>query len=160
MPVSRAYIAPYAVTDSSLYQALSDLANHADALEKALGVCVAASATAPVAAAAAPPAPVSWSVQAGNGHFLVQIADPAMPGVSAPLLHQLETSLDGNFDANGSVNRYTLGVGQITLDLVDPGVTKYFRLRSRQQGSNWNAWRTFSTKIGVTALASGALKTS
>lgn len=157
MPVSRAHITPYASVDANQFQAFSDLANFVDALEKAIGMRVGSQAAANSVAA---PAAVGWTVAAGNGHFLIQIADPAAAGTQAPIQHQIASSETADFSDAGGVNTYTLGVGETTRDIVDPGVTKYWRLRSRYPGSAWNGWRLYATAAGVVALAPGALKTS
>ena len=155
MPVSRAHISPYASTDTNQFQAFTDLANFMDALEKAIGTRVGgASASTPA------PAAVGWTITAAEGHYLIQIADPSGSGVQPPIQHQIASSAAADFGAAAAVNTYTLGVGETTRDIVDPGVVKYWRLQSRYQGSEWNGWRLYATAAGVVALASGALKTS
>lgn len=155
MPVSRGNINGLATQDPVSFQAFTDLANFVDALEASIGVHVGAGARQP----AAPPA-AAWSVSAANGHYLVQIANPESGSAPAPLQHQFESATAATFDANAATTTYTLGVGETTRDLVDPGVSKFFRLRSRYPGSAWNSWQLFATAAGVVALASGALKTS
>lgn len=160
MPVSRGYIAAFAADPDSddLFQALTDLANFSDALEQASGQPVNAGTGATTPA----PATASWTITAANGHFLVQITNPTPSGnaVQGPIQHQIASAVDQNWDANSQMTTYTLGVGEVTRDLVDPGVTKYWRLRSRYPGSAWNSWLTYSTTAGVVALSPGALKTS
>ena len=144
--------------DPALYRALNTLAQALDGLQTAQGISLA-SAAAAAGAAPAPPA-AGWTVTAGNGHFLVQIANPAYAGLAPALQHQVASAVNQTFDGNAATTVLTLGYGQTSLDVVDPGVTKYWRLRSRTLGSGWNAWQTYSTASGVTALASGVLKTS
>lgn len=156
MPVSRAHITPYASVDANQFQAFTDLANFVDTLEKAIGVRVGGSANN----SAAPPPAVSWTVTAGNGHFLIQIGEAGGTGTQPPIQHQIASSATADFSDAEAVTTYTLGVGETTRDIVDPGVTKYWRLQSRYPGSAWNGWRLYATAAGVVALASGALKTS
>ncbi|MHB8734376.1 MAG: hypothetical protein ACYC6M_03640 [Terriglobales bacterium] len=144
--------------DPALYRALNTLAQGMDALQAAQGVSLASGTPASGAAPAPPPA--GWIVTAGNGHFNIQISNPAYSGLAPALQHQVASAVNQNFDTNAATAVFTLGYGQTTLDVVDPGVTKYWRLRSRTLGSGWNAWQSYSTASGVTALASGALKTS
>lgn len=155
MPVSRAYIAPFAATNNSEFQAFTALANFCDALEQAIGVRIGANGSSSVP----PPPPAQWTISAANGHYLVQITNPNGSS-QAPIQHQIASSTDVNFDAQGSTTTYSLGVGETSRDIVDPGVTKYWRIQSRHPGSTWNGWRLYSTSTGVTALSSGALKTS
>lgn len=160
MPVNRTYITPLAYSNAALFQALNALANHADSLEKAVGVQIVPGTQNSVTNSASAPSAASWAITAGNGHFLIQITNPSLTGVANPVQHQIESAVDQNFDANSAVTAFTLGVGQATLDVIDPGVTKYFRLRSRLVGSGWNSWRMYATSSGVVSLTSGALKTS
>lgn len=155
MPVSRAHIASYATTDTNQFQAFTDLANFVDSLEKAIGVRVGSTAST-----TAPPAAVSWTITASEGHYLIQIGDPTGTGTQPPIQHQIASSTTADFEDAAAVNTYTLGVGETTRDFVDPGVTKYWRLQSRYPGSAWNGWRLYATSAGVVALATGALKTS
>ena len=156
MPVNRAYITPYATTDSNAYQAFTVLANFADALEQAIGVRLGANGPSNAPA----PAPVGFGVSAGNGHFLIQIDDVAASAVQPPIQHQIASSTSADFADQGAITTYTLGLGETTRDIVDPGVTKFWRLRSRSAGSAWNAWQLYSTAAGVVALSSGTLATS
>jgi hypothetical protein len=160
MPVDRAYISPLLTSADpevrNIGQAAQTLANQSDAIEKASGLSiqVGGKATAANAAVTAPPAS-SAKVTAGSGHFLVQIA---APGSNTPMVqHQLRSATDSGFGQNVTI--YTLGFGQLTLDVVDPGVTKYWALRSQLQGSTWNAWALISGPLSG-AFTSGALKTS
>lgn len=159
MPVDRAYITPYAITDSDLYQALTQLANFSDALESAAGIQVGPGRTSSSAPA---PAAASWQIEAANGHYLIQIVNPvpAGNGLQAALQSQVASATSLAFDANSATTTYTLGIGQTTLDVIDPNVAKYWRLRSRYAGSGWNAWLTYANASGVAALNAGALKTS
>lgn len=159
MPVDRSYIQPLATDPDpgqrNLYQALTALANFGDTLEKAAGIRAtggsgAGQAGAPAAAAAA--------ITAAQGHYVVQMTNPA--SAPAPVQHQLQAATSLHFDADSATNTYTLGLGQLSLDLVDPNETRYWRWRSRYQGSGWNAWRTYATASGVVALNAGALRTS
>ncbi|HUX66399.1 MAG TPA: hypothetical protein VMV31_02805 [Terriglobales bacterium] len=154
MPVDRSYIAPYAATDSQAYQALTALANFSDALEKAAGVRVGSAA----AQAPAPPQ-ASWTIAASQGHYMLQIVNPTSSG-SASIQHQVRSATDQNFNANSAVSTFTLGLGQTTLDVVDPNLSKYWQLRSRLQGSAWNNWLTYANAGGVVALNAGVLRTS
>ena len=155
MPVDRSYIAQFAYdpAQTDLYQALTQLANFSDTLEQKAGIRVSATgSTAPA------PAASQWAIAAAAGHYLIQITPPA--AATAPVQHQLRSALDQNFDANSSVFTYTLGLGENTLDLVDPNETRYWQMRSRYQGSGWNNWLSYATAAGVVALNAGALRTS
>ncbi|HXR96989.1 MAG TPA: hypothetical protein VN709_04015 [Terriglobales bacterium] len=158
MPVSRAYIAPFATSDGNQFQAFTDLANFVDALEAAIGVRLGSGARASA------PAPASWTITAADGHVLIQISNPTGSGVQpAPqpmVQHQIASSASQTFDPSAGTTTYTLGMGETTRDIVDPGVTKYWRLQSRLAGSAWNGWRMYATSAGVVPVATGALKIS
>lgn len=156
MPVSRANILPLAGPFTMQFQALMDLANFADSLEQAIGARVGAGAGVQTAA---PPAS-AWTITAENGHYRIELIPPSATSLLPPVQHQIACANDRNFDANSSSIIYTLGLGETSRDIVDPGTTRYWRLRSRFPGSDWNAWRLYTTADGVTALSSGALKTS
>ncbi len=156
MPVNRANFAPFAVSDSSQFQAFTDLANFADALERAAGVRIGANGASNTPA----PAPATWTVSALNGHFVVQVTDQPSSATQPPVQHQIASSTSINFDNLAGITTYTLGLGETTRDIVDPGVTKYWRLQSRYPGSAWNGWRLYATSSGVAALSSGPLKTA
>ncbi|HEY7839188.1 MAG TPA: hypothetical protein VIC54_11385 [Terriglobales bacterium] len=117
MPVSRAHISPYASTDTNQFQAFTDLANFMDALEKAIGTRVGGTSASTPA-----PAAVRWTITAAESHYLIQIADPSGSGVQPPIQHQIASSTAADFGAADAVNTYTLGVGETTRDIVDPGV--------------------------------------
>lgn len=155
MPVDRSHINGFATGNSSLYQALTALANHADALEKAVGVQVTGGKSS--ALLGAPPM-ASWTITAANGHFVVQITNP--DSAAAAIQHQIRASVSSAFDAASGVATYTLGLGETTRDVVDPNASKYWQIRSRYQGSSWTGWRTYATASGVVALNAGPLKTS
>jgi hypothetical protein len=74
--------------------------------------------------------------------------------------HQIASSTSQTFDPSAGATTYTLGMGETTRDIVDPGVTKYWRLQSRLAGSAWNGWRMYTTSAGVAPVATGALKIS
>ncbi|HEY7855887.1 MAG TPA: hypothetical protein VIC32_05540 [Terriglobales bacterium] len=166
MPVSRAYIAPFASSngsnDGNQFQAFTDLANFVDALEAAIGIRLGSGARASAPAAA------SWTITAANGHFLIQISSPtgsgarpaAQPTMQPMVQHQIASSTSQTFDPSAGATTYTLGMGETTRDIVDPGVTKYWRLQSRLAGSAWNGWRMYTTSAGVVPVATGALKIS
>ncbi|TAN23905.1 MAG: hypothetical protein EPN33_03560 [Acidobacteria bacterium] len=155
MPINRSYINGFAVSNPLLFQALSTLANQSDALERATGVVLGA----PSGGAAAPaPPPAHWLITANQGHFVIQITTPA--NATAPVQHQIRSALNQSFNLQASVNIYTLGYGECTRDIVDPNETRYWQLRSRYQGSSWNAWAAYATSYGVVALNAGALRTS
>lgn len=160
MPVSRAYIAPLLTSGDpavrSIGQAATDLANQSDAIESAAGLAIQVGAKSTAASPSVnAPAATSMTVTVANGHFLVQIAAPSS---NTPILqHQLRSATDSGFSQNVTV--YTLGFGQLTLDVVDPAVTKYWALRSQVQGSTWNQWSLLSGPNGG-AFTSGPLKTS
>jgi hypothetical protein len=158
MPVDRSYIASFAYDPASLalFQALTQLANFSDALEAAAGVRVGAGG-GPSAAPA--PAPASWTIAAAQGHFLVAITNPASAG-STPLQHEIQSAASTLFDANSAVSDYVLGLGQTTVDIINPNLTLYWRLRSRTPGSAWNSWLLYANASGVAALNAGALRTS
>lgn len=156
MPVNRSYINGFAVSNPLLFQALSMLANQSDALERATGLVLGAPSAGSTAAPAPPPA--QWLITASEGHFVIQITTPA--GASAPVQHQIRSALNQSFNLQASVNLYTLGCGECTRDLVDPNETRYWQIRSRYQGSDWNAWAAYATSYGVVALNAGDLRTS
>ncbi len=158
MPVDRSYIAQFAYdpANNALFQALTQLANFSDALEQAAGVRVGAGGGT---AAAPAPAAASWTIAAAQGHFLIAIANPAAAGTT-PLQHEIQSAASTLFDANSSVNDYVLGLGQATVDIIDPNTTLFWRLRSRTPGSVWNSWRLYADAGGVAALNAGALRTS
>ncbi|MGH9475436.1 MAG: hypothetical protein ACRD1C_03785 [Terriglobales bacterium] len=156
MPVNRAYITPYAISDVNLYQAFVALANQSDALELASGLVLGAPQGSQ-ASAAAPPA-ASWTIAASQGHFVIQITNP--PSATAPVQHQIRSALDQNFNANSSMAAFTLGLGETTRDIVDPNETRYWQIRSRYQGSSWNSWSSYATSYGVVGLNAGVLRTS
>lgn len=155
MPVNRAYINGFATANGPLYQALSALANQSDALEKAAGLVLGTSSGSQASSPA--PAAAQWTITARNGHFLVQITNPA--SATAPVQHQVRSGLNQNFDANASVASYTLGFGQTTLDVIDPNEARFWQIQSRYQGSAWNGWSTYTGPSGAMALNAGALKT-
>lgn len=156
MPVNRSYINGFAVSNPPLFQALSTLANQSDALERATGVVLGAPAASSTAAPAPPPA--QWLITAAEGHFVIQITTPA--NATATVQHQLRSALNQSFNLQASVNIYTLGYGECTRDIVDPNETRYWQLRSRYQGSSWNAWAAYATSYGVVALNAGDLRTA
>lgn len=156
MPVNRSYINGFAVSNPPLFQALSTLANQSDALERAAGVVLGGPAAGSAAAPAPPPA--QWLITASEGHFVIQITPPA--GATAPMQHQLRSALNQSFNLHASVNAYTLGLGECTRDIVDPNETRYWQIRSRYQGSDWNSWSAYATSYGVVALNAGDLRTS
>jgi len=155
MPVDRSYIQPFAQRDSGAFLALTALANHADALEAAVGVRVGA--TGSVARPPAPPA-ASWTITASQGHYVIEISAP--DAATSPVQHQLRSATSELFDANSATSTYTLGLGEGTRDIVDPNFAKFWQIRSRYQGSAWNSWRSYTTAAGVAALNAGALRTS
>lgn len=156
MPVNRAYINGFATSNAALYQALTALANQADALERTAGVTLGTPGGSQAATAA--PAAAQWTITASQGHYVVQITNPA--AATAAIQHQIRSALDENFNANSTMATFTLGLGEGTRDIVDPNETRYWQLRSRYQGSNWNSWRSYATTAGVVALNAGALRTS
>ncbi|MGH9482514.1 MAG: hypothetical protein ACRD1L_10545 [Terriglobales bacterium] len=157
MPVDRAYITPYATSDSDLYQALAGLASFSDGLEQAAGVRGGRAGSAAQTQAAAPPA-ASWAITASQGHYLIEITNPA--SATAPLQHQLQSASNTNFDTNSATTTVTLGLGQTSLDVINPNVSLYWRIRSRFQGSTWNTWLLYANAAGVVALNAGVLRTS
>lgn len=156
VPVSRTNILPLAGPFTMQFQALMDLANFADSLEQAIGARLGAGA----ATQAAAPLASDWAITALNGHYFIEITPPAGSSLLPPVQHQIACANDQTFDVNSSSVVYTLGLGETSRDIVDPGATRYWRLRSRFPGSGWNAWRMYATAAGVTALNSGTLKTS
>lgn len=156
MPVNRAYINGYATLDSDLYQALTALANQCDAIERAAGVVLGAPQGSQ--AALAPPPAAQWTITTAQGHYVIQIVNPA--AAAAPIQHQIRSGLDQNFNANSDVATFTLGLGEATRDIVDPNETRYWQIRSRYQGSSWNPWASYATSYGVVSLNAGALRTS
>lgn len=156
MPVNREWIEPYAAERPDLYQALTSLADQSDAIEAAAGLLIPATGQAQ---AATPGPPQAFSVTAASGHFAVAITPPA--NTPPPLIqYQLQSGLDQNWNSASGVATYTLGFGAQTLDVVDPGVTKYWRARWRSVGSAWSGWQTYSGSQGVVALSSGNLATT
>lgn len=162
MAVSRIYIEKLRLSRDehmqTVYQALSSIADGIDQVHSAIGIQPVPGSGSGTAHPA--PAPVQFSVTAGNGHFIVTVTNPTVSGIQVPLQHELQSAKDTNFNANSSVTTYTLGVNQLSLDVVDPGVTKYWRIRSRYQGSGWNQWQFYSNSSGIVSLSSGTLKTS
>lgn len=156
MPVSRGWINQLLQPNPVAWRAATDLANHADAMEKSLGLAIVSGQQTNGAVLPPPPAPDSWTILAANGHFVATIAPPSGVWVQ----YELQSATDRNFDANSNVSTYTLGLGAASLDVVDPGVTKFWRARWRSLGSSWSGWRDYATASGVSALSSGALKTS
>lgn len=158
MPVNRAFIEQFAYSEDQntidLFQALTQLANFSDALESATGVNLSPSSSSQSAAAAAP-ASGTWSVTGASGQFTVQLTPD--PSVTAPVQYQIQSAVDQNFDANSSVQSFTLGFGQQTLTIVDPGSTKFFRMQCRTQGSGWSTWLMYADATGVTAVVAGSL---
>jgi hypothetical protein len=154
MPVDTSYITPLASDPSTvnLYQAFTTFAQFMNSLENAVGVNAGSKTSVQSAAA---PKQASWKITAaGNGHFVIQITNPSG---TAPIQHQIASATDQSFDANSNSTMFTLGFGQTTLDIVDPHVTKYFRIQSRTAGSAWNSWLIYANASGVVSLASGAL---
>jgi len=154
MPVNRAYISGYAVSDTQAYQALTALADFSDRLEQSMGVLVG---TGTAATLPAPPA-AQLTIAASEGHYVVQITNPS--SATAPVQHELRSSSDLNFNVNSSLATFTLGLGQTSLDVVDPNVPRYWQIRSRYQGSAWTGWRTYANSNGVQALNAGVLRTA
>ncbi|MGH8115525.1 MAG: hypothetical protein ACREPS_10810, partial [Rhodanobacteraceae bacterium] len=109
-------------------------------------------------ASMAAPSTAQWTIAVSQGHYVVQITNPA--SAAAPVQHQIRSSLDQNFNANSSMVTFTLGLGEATRDIVDPNESRYWQIRSRFQGSNWNSWASYATAYGVVALNAGALRTS
>jgi hypothetical protein len=163
MPVDRSYIMQFAYDPAqvNLFQALSSLANFSDGLEQAAGVTVGASSTSTQAQTPAP-AQATWTIAAANGHYMISITNPTVSGqTTQPLIqHTVRSALDQNFNANSSMNTYSLGFGQISIDVIDPNETRYWQIQSRYPGSNWNNWLTYSTSAGVVALNAGNLVTT
>lgn len=160
MPVSRGWINQLLQADPVAWRATTDLANHADALEQSLGVEVLSGQQAGAALRPAPPAPSAWTIAAGSGHFAVALTPPSGAPQSRWIQYELQSATDTNFNANSNVSTFTLGLGATTLDVVDPGVTKFWRARWRTLGSSWSGWRNYASAGGVVALSSGPLKTS
>lgn len=159
MPVDRSYIQPLATDPDpgqrNLYQALTALANFGDTLEKAAGVSATGGSGAAQAAA---PAQATAAITAAQGHYVVQMTNPQ--NAAAAIQHQLQSAISQNFDANSATNTFTLGLGALSLDMVDPNENRYWRWRSRYQGSAWNPWRAYATAAGIVALNAGVLRTS
>lgn len=155
MPVSRGWINQLLQSDPTTWRATTDLANHADALEETVGVRILSGQQPQVSGAPVPPAPVAWSITASNGHFSIAFTPP--PGAWIQI--DLQSATDTNFNAHSNVSTFTLGLGAVSLDVVDPGTTKYWRARWRSLGSAWSGWRMYSASNGVVALSSGPLKT-
>lgn len=153
MPVDRQWIDGYAVDRPDLYQALTSLADASDAMESAAGLSLGTQAQqAPV-----PAAPSQFAVTAANGHFVLTVSPPAPPPM---VQYEAQSAVDQNWGSGSQISDFLLGFGQGSLDVVDPGATKFWRLRWRAAGSAWSKWLTYSNSQGVVALSSGNLVTT
>jgi hypothetical protein len=150
--------------------ALSDLYSKMGRLPLALVDGVGSQTPGPI------PPPAQFAVQGIDGKFLVAIVNPqnvlaltpaiararALAGVNSgftPILHNLQSALDVNFDNNSSLVDYGISP-QLAYEVQDPLVTRFFRLRSSFDGKNWNPWQIYSSPItcGPVGVASGQLR--
>ena len=126
--------------------------------------------------ALAPPAAL-LNVSGFDGKFVIQIANPqsilpesvaiqsaqargAVNANQAPLLHNLQSASDINFD-NSSAQFTDYGSSsQLGYMFQNANQTLFWRLRSSYDGQNWNAWQIFSSALtcGPVGVASGVLR--
>ena len=81
--------------------------------------------------------------------------------VNTPILHNLQSATDLNFDQNSSLKDYGTS-SQLMWTDQDPNVTRFFRLRSSYDGKTWNAWQTYSNALtcGPIGVWSGLLRSA
>lgn len=127
--------------------------------------------------AVAPP-PASFTVAPLDGKFIIAIANPqnvlpqsvailqaragaSVNGLHAPILHNLQSATDLNFNAASGVTDYGF-TSATAYTFQDPNVTKFWRLRSSYDGQNWNQWQIFSnpSTCGPAGVYSGMLRTA
>jgi len=123
-----------------------------------------------------PPAAL-FTVSGFDGKFVIQILNPqgilpesvalqsaqargAVNASQAPLLHNLQSASDLNFD-NASTEFTDYGISpQLGYMFQNANATLFWRLRSSYDGQNWNAWQIFSSALtcGPVGVASGVLR--
>jgi hypothetical protein len=125
--------------------------------------------------AAVLPAAAQFAVQGIDGKFLIAIVNPqnilpVSPAILSalmraglnrqltPILHNVQSSLDINFDNNSSLVDYGISP-QLAYEIQNPNVTRFFRLRSTYDGKNWNDWQIYSSSLtcGPVGVYSGLL---
>lgn len=161
------------------HQAWKLLDRHVDDLYRKIGKIPLSHVDGASAASKAPPPPAaSFAVSGQDGKFKVAIVNPqdvqplspailiaqARAGLNrqlTPILHNLQSSPDLNFDNNSGVTDYGIS-SQLAYEFQDPNVTKFFRLRSSFDGQNWNAWQIYSSPLtcGPVGVQSGLLRTA
>lgn len=124
------------------------------------------------------PPPANFTVTPLDGKYMIAIANPeniqpvsvqiaqaravgSVNALSRPIVHNLQSALDINFNAASGITDY--GISPVTAYTIqDPNVTKFWRLRSSYDGKNWNQWQIFSdpTVCGPEAVYSGMLRTA
>lgn len=149
MPINRSYMTGIAQSHPELFQALRALADHADAMEKAIGVTI----NNGVGVAAIKPKSATLAAAVANGTIAVELTNPSASG-STPIQHQVQLSTSPAFT---NAKTLTLGLGQTTQQVVAPSSNTYIRFRSRYQGGDYNEWTPYTTNQGVTALQTGPL---
>jgi hypothetical protein len=161
------------------HQAWKLLDRHVDDLYSKIGKTPLTHVDGASALSTVPPPPAaSFAVSGEDGKFKVAIVNPqnlqplspailmaqARAGLNrqlTPILHNLESSPDLNFDNNSGVTDYGIS-SQLAYEFQDPNVTKFFRLRSSFDGQSWNAWQIYSSPLtcGPVGVQSGLLRTA
>jgi hypothetical protein len=124
------------------------------------------------------PPQASFTVTPLDGKFMVAIANPqnvqpqsvqilqnraiaSINARNAPIVHNLQSATDVNFNAASNIVDY--GISPVTAYTVqDPNITRFFRLRSSYDGINWNQWQIYSSALtcGPVGVQSGLLRTA
>jgi hypothetical protein len=124
----------------------------------------------------APPPPSGLTVKGVDGKFEVQITLPqdtqpqtvtlyqASFGFDlnrrrAPIVHQIQSATGVLFDAASNVTTYG-PTPETSLEVTNPNVTLFWRLRSSYDGVNWNDWQIFSSALfcGPIGVSSGLMR--
>ncbi len=158
MPLPRQHFLQLRSKDPETYRGISELMDYVEAISRSLNLDPRpAPQTAPDSSPV--PLPASFQVTGADGHYQITVANH--PANSQPVLHEIASSSNLNFDLSGGVA--VLGPDPRTSwTVANPASTRYWRLRSCFLGSGFNApqWFTLPNASGPSAVAAGVLRAS
>ena len=124
------------------------------------------------------PAPCQFNVAGVDGKYLITITLPQDQNpttvalllattqnnpnaLNVPIVHQLQSATDVNFNAASNVTAYGPSA-QLSWEIQDPNQTKFWRLQSSFDGQNFNPWQIFqcAAVCGPVGVYSGLLRNS
>lgn len=157
MPLPRQRFLQLRAKDPETYQGISELMDYVEAISRTLNLDPRpAPQSAPDSSPV--PLPASFQVTGADGHYQITVTNH--PANSQPVLHEIASSSNLNFDLSGAVS--ILGPDPRTSwTVANPASTRYWRLRSSFLGSGFNSPQFFTlpNASGPSAVASGVLRT-